>query len=244
MRFPQFQSADLLPLRPHEPRPRYAIEIARVLRGAAGLPATLLHRRPRISGPKDVLVIPGFKTADASTLLLRRYLKRMGFQPRGWDLGFNRGKVERYVEQLDRQLKQQGFSPQRRVHLVGWSLGGVVARELARSNPQRVAHLVTMMTPWVGGPKYTATARAFRRHRDLDALEQQIEQVNRQRLPVSAASIFSRRDTIVHWASSIDPNPDNQTLHLESRCGHLEVGFSGAIFRELAELLARPLAGA
>ncbi len=197
-----------------------------------------LARQPRGEGER-VLVLPGFGAGDSSTAILRSYLAYLGYRPRGWGLGLNRGDVPellpRVVELLDR-LAQKDGAP---VRLVGWSLGGVLAREAARDLPKAARQVVTLGSPVVGGPKYTAVADAYRRQGiDLDAIEAEVAERNRQPIQVPVTAVYSRRDGVVAWRACIDRDAPN-VEHVEVATTHLGLGFSAEVYRIIAERLAR-----
>ena len=210
------------------------------MRGIAGLPVAYagVRRWPRGQG-ETVLVIPGFATGDRATLALRLFLKRLGYQVHGWGLGMNDGRVEHWTAQVaDRIAALATRGP---IKLVGWSLGGVLAREAARHAPDQVEHIVTMGTPVVGGPKYTLVADHYRqRGVDLDRIERQVAETNERPLPMRITAIYSRLDSVVAWRACLDDNPRNDVRYVELNVGHAEFGFSGAVFRAVSEALAEP----
>ena len=198
-----------------------------------------LFGAPRGDGG-PVLVFPGFGATDASTLPMRGLLRLLGHDVRGWNLGRNGGDVRalvpHVVELADRVADERG----RAVRIVGWSLGGVLAREVARERPELVERIVTMGSPIVGGPKYTTAAPVYRRRGfDLDAIEAAVAE--RDRIPIRApiTVIYSKSDGIVTWQACIDrTSPDVE--HVEVTATHLGLGFDPRVHRIVAERLARP----
>jgi pimeloyl-ACP methyl ester carboxylesterase len=220
------------------PNPRPWSEAAWLLRGLAGLSTFRVCGTDLPRGSSPVLVLPGFLTGDASTAPLRRFLSRLGYQVSGWGLGRNRGDVEALVPLVEARLA--ALYPDTPVSLVGWSLGGVLARETARRAPARVRRVVTLGTPVVGGPKYTLAAKAYRRRGiDVDAIERLAAEMNRTPLGVPVTAIYSRKDSVVAWQACIDDNPANDVDYVEVRTGHAELGYSPVVYREVARALAR-----
>ena len=234
---------------PETPNPDFRAlrELSGVARGLIGLPALAREwgELPRAVGRAPVLVLPGFLASDASTLVLRRLLAGLGHRVYGWGRGRNLGDVAGLlpgvVETIARLRRRHGHP----VQLVGWSLGGVLAREATRelarsaSIERSVRRILTLGTPVVGGPKYTAAAPRYRKRGvDLDAIEQRIAERNREVLPVPITAIYSRRDGVVSWRACIDPNPGNRVEHVEVDLGHSELGFSPTVVRLLAARLA------
>src|SRR5207249_7243215 len=116
-----------------------------------------------------VIVLPGFGADNSSTVVLRSNLRRLSYDARGWNDGMHGGDMERVLVIAGR-LADAAAAAGGPVSLVGWSFGGVIAREAARINPSAVRRVVTLGTPVVGGPKYTRVARWLRRSgTDVDA---------------------------------------------------------------------------
>lgn len=120
------------------------------------------HLGPR--GPEDgppALVIPGFVASDRTTMELRRALAEADWRVHGWDEGWNLGVRGDTLERLKRRL--DAIAPDRPVLLVGWSLGGLFARELARAEPERVRAVVTLASPFSGDPRLNNVWRFYER---------------------------------------------------------------------------------
>jgi esterase/lipase len=197
-----------------------------------------LARQPRGRGER-VLVLPGYGAGDASTAPLRAYVRFLGYRPRGWGLGRNDGEVPdllpRVVERLEAVSREEGRS----VGIIGWSLGGYLAREAARERPQAVRQVITLGSPVVGGPKYTAVAGAYRlRGIDLDAIEAAVAERNRLPLDTPVTAVYSRSDGVVAWQACIDRHAQ-KVEHVEVETTHLGLGLSPEVFQIIAERLAR-----
>lgn len=98
-----------------------------------------------------------------STTLIRAYLQWLGHDVHGWGLGVNRGDVPTLVRLVLDRVARLARDGQRPVALIGWSLGGVLAREASRERPEIVARVITLGTPVIGGPKYTTVGAVYRR---------------------------------------------------------------------------------
>lgn len=209
------------------------LELARLALGWARL-----SRLPRGDG-RPVLVCPGFSGDDTSTLALRTVLARLGHDVRGWGLGRNVGDVPALIDRLAERVQSVAQKTGDRVALVGWSLGGYLAREAARERPHAVRRVVTLGSPVRGGPRYTQLAPFYRLGGlDLDAVEREV--LVRESAPILApvTAIYSRLDGIVAWRACID-EASGVTEHVEVRTSHLGLGISTEVFGIVAERLAR-----
>jgi thioesterase domain-containing protein len=198
----------------------------------------LVARRAPVS--RTVMVLPGRGGNDASTAPLRAYLRSLGHEVHGWGLGVHRGEVLHNVTLLKRRLAALHESRDRPVALVGWSLGGIVARELARQEGRRVSHVMTFGAPLVGGAKYTALASTYRaRGVDLDETERELARRALLAEHIAVTSIFSKLDGVVSWPACVDrTNP--QAENIEVVATHLSLGYHHEVWRLVADRLARP----
>lgn len=214
---------------------RQLLALSEILRLLLSLPWLL--RQPRGSG-QPVMVLPGYGTGDGVLALLRAYLRSLGYQVRGWGLGRNSGDVDGLMGKVEVKLAafaQESGAP---VTLIGWSLGGYLAREAARDLPNLVAQVITLGTPVIGGPKYTTAAHAYRQHGiDLDAVERAVEA--RALIPLArpVLAVWSKVDGIVAWEACIDHH-SGMTEHVELPLAHVAMGFSPVVYRIIARRLA------
>jgi pimeloyl-ACP methyl ester carboxylesterase len=212
-------------------------------RGVAELPRLLarwpsLARLPRGAG-EPVLVLPGFGFGDASTWMLRTYLRRLGYDARGWRLGINAGHVPSLLPVVVRLVEVLAAERRQRVRLIGWSLGGYLGREAARERPEHVALVIMLGSPVVGGPKYTVAAGLLRRRGvDLDAIEAEVAERNRRPLTVPIVSVYSRADGVVAWEACIDAT-SARADNIEVRASHVGLGFSPDVYAIIARQLSR-----
>ncbi|TNE44550.1 MAG: alpha/beta hydrolase [Deltaproteobacteria bacterium] len=210
--------------------------------GVASALAGLAVRWPLLSlGSKGnnetVWVFPGFRSGDASTWLLRNFLRRRGFAAEAWGLGFNDGNVWELIPQAAERLQKHHTTTGEKVFLVGWSLGGFLAREAARECPEAVHAVVTFGTPVIGGPKYSLAAETYRnRGYDVDMIEAEVEERSQVPLLVPVTAILSKNDEIVAWQACVD-HCHEETNHIEVSASHLGMGFSPQVFQLIAQQL-------
>jgi len=108
---------------------------------------------------RTVIVIPGFLASDTTTARLRKSLEKAGFAVHGWGLGRNRGVTADILERLDARIESLAINGP--VTLVGWSLGGLIAREYAKHAPDRVEKVITLGSPFSGSPRANNAWRAY-----------------------------------------------------------------------------------
>jgi alpha/beta hydrolase family protein len=222
--------------------------VIREIRGLLELPRLLfrfpeLARQPRGNG-QPVLILPGYGSGDVSTALLKGYLRLLGYRARGWGLGRNTGNAVELLPRVLKRVASLARRSDRKVHLIGWSFGGYLARELARERADLIGHVVTLGTPVVGGPKYTVFAKRFQnRGLDVDAIAAAIEIRNKISICTPVIAIYSRRDGVVAWQACIDSDGTN-VEHVEVRTTHFGFGFSPDVYKIIAQRLAGiPVAG-
>ena len=202
---------------------------------AAATPSLIRQKR---GNGEPVIVLPGLGTSNVSTLVMRGYLSWLGYDVQGWNLGRNTGNVGELVPPVTEQVSELYALSGAKVNIIGWSLGGVVAREVARDFPHTVQQVITMGTPIVGGPRYTSFGAAYeRRGVDVAAIEARIAERAKRPIKVPMTSIYSKRDGIVGWQASIDRH-NSQVEHHEVSATHLGLGISPDVFKILAQKLA------
>ena len=194
------------------------------------------------SRARPVVVYPGYGTGDASTAPLRAYLRGLGYDVHGWNLGRNRGDMHAVITPVLDQVRSLARAHAQPVSLVGWSLGGVMAREVGREHPELVGRIITFGTPVVGGPKYTAVAGIYRDQGvDLDQLERDLAVLEVERpIRVPVTAIYSAEDRVVAWQACLDTT-SIAVEHVELRGTHTGLGINPDVYRVVADRLAEPL---
>jgi pimeloyl-ACP methyl ester carboxylesterase len=209
--------------------------------GTLALAAPGLLAAPRGDGPGG-LVFPGLLASDSSTLPLRTFLRWLGYDVRGWDLGRNNGPTEAVVAGLPRAVLEHAERSGRPVSLIGWSLGGIYAREMARRHPRQVRQVITLGSPYaMRDPKQSHAHGPYRRLRSLHAPEARMPgpELRSRPIAVPSTSVYSRWDGVVAWQTCTEPEtPVHQNV--EVRCSHLGFGVDPATLWLIADRLAVP----
>jgi hypothetical protein len=222
----------------------------RAIKDLVTLPVRLasmaIKDRQEIGKGRHVMVLPGFGASDKTMFPLRYFLKQYGFTVIGWGLGVNKAGLdihhdptqiswdlnvpERYKGEAGvpylsdlviQKVRDYAESKSIKISLVGWSLGGTIAREVARDLPDIIDQVVTLGSPIIGGPKYTRAAPFLRqRGLNLDWIEQEVERRNSKPINCKVSAIVSKTDGVVDWSASVNPT-DTETYFIERDVAHL-----------------------
>jgi triacylglycerol esterase/lipase EstA (alpha/beta hydrolase family) len=209
-----------------------ALAPAELLRLAAH--SRRLHDLPHGDGG-PVILVPGLGATDASLRPLRTFLRRHGHDSHSAGLGRIHGDVRTLGRALMERTATMRHETGRKVALVGWSLGGIMSREVARQQPRDVERVITFGSPIEGGPAHTAL-----RHRYTDEQIAQIEQLNeyRRRVPIEVpiTAMWSKRDGVVSPRACIDDHsPDVENIEVTS--SHLGMGVDPDVWAIVATRL-------
>src|SRR6266480_2504569 len=200
----------------------------------------LLMGAPRGDG-HPVLTLPGFLASDLSVAPIRRKKKELGYDAYTWNMGRNVGGVSRMRLSLRDRLAEINAATGRKVSIVGWSLGGVYARDLALQAPGMVRSVVTLGSPFANDVRATNATRLYEALSGETAEENpELREAIAGDLPVPATSIYSRADGIVNWRTCIlrpSGTSENIEVHLAS---HVGLGVNAAALWAVADRLAQP----
>lgn len=215
--------------------------------GMTTLLMPFLMQAPKGDG-HPVLVLPGFLASDISTRPLRTFLTLKGYSAEGWKLGRNMGGDiigghQVLSDRLIDRFLSMALTHQKKVSLVGWSLGGILARELARIAPDYVRQVITLGSPF-NGPQGTAplAASLFKLFNgDKSAQEPKAMRRMLTPPPVPCSAIFSRSDGIAHWQACIDDQhkQHNNAENIEVKGSHIGLGHNPQVIWIIANRLAQ-----
>ena len=222
-----------------------ALEFSRA--GLDGLSAAASWPLLRAAPPGDghpVLVLPGWGASDVSTAVMRAFLRDRGYHAHAWRLGRNLGPTPGTVEGLRHRVGELARRHGRRMTLVGWSLGGIYVREIARAAPDLVRLVITLGSPFrlrdrmatnLGGLFKAVGARSG--HASLN--DPRPPEHQREALPVPATSIYTRTDGVVPWRSCLEiASPTSESVEVTS--SHAGLGHNPAALWVIADRLAQP----
>jgi predicted alpha/beta hydrolase family esterase len=202
----------------------------------------MLAAAPRGDG-HAVLVLPGFATDDHATAFLRRFLDRVGYQVHPWGLGmnFDHRTAGFRGEHVARQINRIVASTGKKLSLVGWSLGGVIAREAARRDPNSVRQVISIASPFCGNPhaNHVGAVYTWLSGNRVDSPEAMRRfALGPQPLPMPSTSIYSRKDGITAWENCVAIT-NHQSENIEVNSSHFGMVINADVFQIVADRLAQ-----
>jgi pimeloyl-ACP methyl ester carboxylesterase len=186
-----------------------------------------------------VMVLPGFSANDSSTHPLRSFLRNHGYAAHGWELGRNLGLRNGLNEQKLARLHELRRHSGRKVSLVGWSLGGVFARELAKQAPDDVRLVITLGSPFKGDLRANNVSELYKMLSGHSVEDASAQYHLSEPPPVPTTAIYSRTDGIVHWQCCVEEEgPMSESIEVSS--SHCGLGHHPAALYAIADRLAQP----
>ena len=201
--------------------------------------APLLMMAPRGDG-HPVLVMPGFLASDGSTKMLRAYLDRLGYETQGWGLGRNIGSMmarrHRLYEQIEALHKKTG----RKVSLIGWSLGGIYARDVALTMPDAIRSVVSLGSPFAIDVRATHASKLYEKlggEAIDDIAESELVRIQSD-LDVPTTAIYTKTDGVVNWRTCM-LREGRRAENIEVLGSHCGLGVNPAVLWAVADRLAQ-----
>lgn len=185
-----------------------------------------------------VLVLPGFMSTDISTKPLRKFIDKLGYTAYSWDLGRNTAKVKFLGELLNRLetiYKKEG----RKISIVGWSLGGIYARQLAKANPDIVRQVITLGSPFKGIHQPNNVAwlhKLISKNKPLKETNPVLFEDIPLPAPVPTTAIFTKEDGIVPWQMCLEEE-DDRHQNIQVRGSHFGLGVNLSVMEIIADRL-------
>ena len=214
--------------------PRALIEL-----GIGIASAPLLLQAPRGDG-HPVIALPGFLASDGSTHMLRRYLSRLGYETHGWGLGHNIGSMMTRRYRLYETVAALHKKTGRKVSLVGWSLGGIYARDVALEMPDAVRYVISLGSPFANDVRATHAGKLYERlgGESIDDIAKADLIRIQSDLSMPATAIFTRTDGVVNWKTCI-LRESGKAENIEVLGSHCGLGVNPAVLWAVADRLAQ-----
>jgi pimeloyl-ACP methyl ester carboxylesterase len=195
-----------------------------------------------------VIVLPGFLASDLSTKPLRSFLKLKGYSSHGWGLGRNLGThivggQNIVSDELLNKVIEMSVRHEKKVSLVGWSLGGILAREIARTIPDCIRQVITLGSPFNGPQGSAPVAAKMFELINGNLAQREPEAISRIIPPpeVPSTAIFSRSDGVAHWhaCKNNDHHGHDLSENIEVKGSHLGLGHNAQVLWIVANRLAQ-----
>ena len=186
-----------------------------------------------------VIVIPGFMGNDSSVKLLSGFLNKHGYQSQTWGLGMNFGNLKD-VEELSRRIEKLFQAKGEKISLIGWSLGGVYARQIAKRHPEKIRQVITMCSPFLGADHPNNAAWLF----SLVHGGTKITDLDPNWLadlpspaPVPTTALYSKTDGVVPWQTCMESVEDAIHQNIEIKGSHIGVIYNKNVLPILIDRL-------
>ena len=186
-----------------------------------------------------VLVLPGFMASDFSTSPLRSFIDKMGYQSHPWGIGRNYGN-QQYLDVLTEKLEQIFLTSRRRTSIIGWSLGGVYAREIAKRRPKLTRQIITLGSPFAGLTQPNHARWIYdiiTGGKGTDDLDEDLLTNLTQPAPVPTTAIFSKEDGVVPWEACCEITESNIHQNIQVRGSHIGLGVNPVVLEIIADRL-------
>lgn len=199
----------------------------------------LMKKLPKGDG-HPVIFFPGFVASDLSNKPMRKLFQDLGYKTYGWGLGrnlvFNAEREAAMQALVKRVYEQEG----RKVSLVGWSLGGLFVREVAKANPEYVRSVISLGSPISGKLEHSNAQRLYKSFNGEpdEAMLERMQTIN-EAPPVPTTSIYTKTDGIVAWKGSVQRPNGGQTENIEVPASHLGLGVNPLVMYAIADRLAQ-----
>ena len=187
-----------------------------------------------------VMVFPGMAANDLTTWPLRGFLQSLGYVTQAWGQGLNVGPRNGVLERCADDIRGLADRTGQPVSLIGWSLGGIYAREMAKQHPEIARCVLTLGTPFTGHPRATNAWRIYEWLTGNSVGDPKLMEQIRRAPPVPTTSIYSRSDGIVSWRCSLN-EPGPLAENIEVHASHVGMGMNPLALYAIADRLAQPI---
>ena len=226
-------------------RPSLALSLTEGVRAMMDLSWYVPYRMftKRADGQGDghpVLILPGFMASDFSTIPLRSFIHKMGYKVYGWGEGRNYALAD-YVDMLTQKVDRIYQKHQEPITIIGWSLGGIYARELAKDNPDIIRQIIVMGSPFKSVNQANNAKWMYDLLRKSKIFTDQIDQQTLDNVPTPAnvptTAIYTKEDGVVPWELCLE-DEDHWHQNIQVRGSHLGLGVNPLVLQIVADRLA------
>ncbi len=180
-----------------------------------------------------VLVIPGLISTDALTVVLRKYLQKLGYKAFGWEMGLNLGRLES-VHALVQKVEEMAEEHQQKIVVIGWSMGGIFAREVAKATPKSVKQVMTIGSPFADISAPNWAKGVFDIVNKGIEIDQTVLAQLHEPAPVPTVALYSKLDGIVPWQACREIVENDTHQNIEISGSHLGMGANPSVIKIVA----------
>jgi len=191
-----------------------------------------------------VVIFPGLASDHVALAPLKTLCNDLGYAAFDWGRGLNagpQGDIDNWLDALADDVSVMTRSHGKPISLLGWSLGGIYAREVAKRLPNRARQVITIGTPFAGSPEHTHARWVYRL---VNGNKPPFSEALARRLGtppgVPTTSIFSRSDGIVAWQACVQAGSERQCENIEVKGSHCGLGWNKQVFQVVADRLCQP----
>ena len=202
------------------------------------LASPLLHKLPKTGRRRSVMVIPGFLGDDRGNGPLIRFLRHLGYTATGWRQGRNLGPESFTEDSLTAAMTPLIEAGDGKVALIGHSLGGIYAREIARMSPENIQQVITLGSPFGQGHQHASHAsRLYQRLNPQPDTRDNDDSLNTPP-PVPTTAIYTKGDGVVNWRTSLQHGDDHDVHTIKVAGSHIGLNLNAAVWFWVAKKLA------
>lgn len=184
------------------------------------------------------MVVPGLLSTDWATTLLRKNLSKIGFKVVGWEMGMNLGRMES-LEALREKVRLLYEQSGQQIVLIGWSMGGIFSREVAKQTPQYVRQLITIGSPFANVNAPNHAKWIFELLNDKTKIDHDFTRQLPNPAQVKTLCLYSKRDGIVPWQACMELQEDDLHSNKEVKSSHFGMGANPSVLRSVEECLRK-----
>lgn len=225
-------------------KPPYYLYFTEVFRSFSERVRSKYYRmtyKPQTHGDnRPILVIPGIVTSDRSTSALRIFLDKLGYTSYPWGQGVNMGQYENHLPALAQVIQEIHNKHDHKVTLIGWSLGGIYARELGKEVPDAIEEIITMGSPFSGimVPNHaTWLFNLVLKIKQKPPPDPAWVQTIPTPAPVKTTALFTKQDGIVPWEACKEQDCDHLHRNVEVKGSHTGLGYNKEVYEVIEKVL-------
>lgn len=224
-------------------KPSWAFGLTEGIRAAVELgwylPYRLFSKNNESGDGHPVLILPGFMASDFSTIPLRSFIHKLGYKVYGWGEGRNFAHAD-YIEMLNQKLERIYQKHKEPITIIGWSLGGIYARQLAKHDPTIVRQIIVMGSPFKGVIRANNAFWMYELLKKSKIVSDDLDQALLDDIPLPAnvptTAIFTKEDGVVPWELCLEEE-DEWHQNIQVRGSHLGLGVNPLVLQIIADRL-------